>query len=301
MKDDIFDRNIRNSLLVNGGEFERVLADIIQQLESPPSDDGRVHTAWEMTRRIAESMREGFAGLHPNGFDFACWLWETAPLHVVGIPQANSIGTMHGYRYGVVHLRKIAAMLAGWYVMQQPQKMPLVVELIDMSLDWIDARNLITYGLVDYLEQHVTDELPTLEQLADEERRWRRLVPLGVAARLLGTRSPEAPVMYQLLERSVAHDDDPHVHQALRYVLRIAGMYGDVPDLLRFIDRMRRHAATAFLPLVCETLRNPRLRWDAEARQAASVILTAWRDAVDTSVRPSLDRIIQSFGSVSSL
>lgn len=296
---ETFDRNIRNSLLVTGGEFERALEDIIRQLESPPADDGRTRTAWEMTRHIAEVMREGFAGLPPNGFDFACWLWETAPLHVVSIPHANSIGTSHGYRYGVVHLRKIAALVAGGYVQQQPQKMPLVVELIDMSLDWIDARNLITYGLVDYLEQHFTDELPALEQFADATKRWRRLVPLGVAARMLGTRSADAPVIYGLLERSFAHDDDPHVHQALRYVLRIAGMYGDAMDLLRFIDRMRRHEATAFLPLVCETLRNPRLRWETEARKFATTILTAWRDATAGTFHPSIDRVLLNIGAES--
>ncbi|MDT8325637.1 MAG: hypothetical protein RRA94_16095, partial [Bacteroidota bacterium] len=94
----IFDRNIANSMAVNGGAFEEVLADVVTQLEQPPRIGDRYLTAWDMARRIAESMSAGFAGLPPNGFDFACWLWETAPLHVVQIPHANTIGTSHGYR-----------------------------------------------------------------------------------------------------------------------------------------------------------------------------------------------------------
>lgn len=274
---EAFDRNIRISLMVTGGEFEAALEDIILQLEAPPHHDNRALTAWEMTQLIAEAMSEGFAGLPPNGFDFACWLWETAPLHIVSIPHANSIGTSHGYRYGVVHLRKIAAMIAGSYVMQQPQKAQQVIELIDMSVDWIDARNLINYALVDFHELHFTTERVTLEALADSPKPWRRLIPLGVAARLLGTRSPDSAAVYGILQRSFAHADDPHVYHALRYVLRIVGMYGDQHELLEFLTSMHRDGKGKVASLVCEFLRNPRLPWEGMSREEVLHVLQQWR------------------------
>lgn len=278
-----FDRNIRISLMVTGGEFEAALADIIQQLESPPRQDGRSLTAWEMTQLIAEAMSEGFAGLPPNGFDFACWLWETAPLHIVSIPHANSIGTSHGYRYGVVHLRKIAAMIAGTYVLQQPQKAQQVIELIDMSLDWIDARNLINYALVDFHELHFVSERTALETLADSPKPWRRLIPLGVSARLLGTRSAESAAVYRILQRSCVHADDPHVYQALRYVLRIAGMYGDQHELLEFLASLHRDGKGKVASLVCEFLRNPRLPWEGMSREEVLGVLQQWRQEESSS------------------
>ncbi len=223
----IFDRNIRNSLLVTGGEFETVLADIIEQLEHPPMGEDRQTTAWETARMIAEAMSAGFAGLPPNGFEFACWLWETAPLHIVSIPHANSIGTSHGFRYGVVHLRKIAAMLAGSYLRQQPQKEPQVVELIDMSLDWVDARNLINFALLEHYVRYFTQELPALRQLAATAKSWRALIPLGVAARIIGTQPAAAADAYSIVRISCVHAADPHVLQALRYLFRVAGLYGD--------------------------------------------------------------------------
>ena len=274
---EAFDRNIRISLMVTGGEFEAALEDIILQLEAPPHHDNRALTAWEMTQLIAEAMSEGFAGLPPNGFDFACWLWETAPLHIVSIPHANSIGTSHGFRYGVVHLRKIAAMIAGSYVMQQPQKAQQVIELIDMSVDWIDARNLINYALVDFHELHFTGERVNLEALADSPKPWRRLIPLGVAARLLGTRSADSAAVYGILQRSFAHADDPHVYHALRYVLRIVGMYGDQHELLEFLTSMHRDGKGKVASLVCEFLRNPRLPWEGMSRAEVLRVLQQWR------------------------
>jgi hypothetical protein len=274
----VFEHNIHISLMVIGGEFETALVDIIEQLESPATQDGRVLTAWETGHLIAEALQEGFAGLPPNGFDFACWLWETAPLHVVTIPHANSIGTSHGYRYGVVHLRKIAAMIAGTYVQQQPQKTQLVIELIDMSLDWVDARNLITHALLEYYEQHFLVELPALAELSDSPRSWRRLVPLGVAARLLGTGTPHSGDAYGLVRRSCAHADDPNVYEALRYVLRIAGMYGDQHAFLGFLAGLQRDGTGRVASLVCEFLRNPRLSWDGLSRDELLRLLRQWRE-----------------------
>lgn len=250
-----FDRNIRNSLLVTGGEFEAALADIIDQLEDPPLAEDRQATAWETARMIAEAMAAGFAGLHPNGFDFACWLWETAPLHIVSIPHANSIGTSHGFHYGVVHLRKIGAMLAGSYVRQQPQKVSQVTELIDMSLDWVDARNLINFALLDHYARFFTQELPELRKLATSEKPWRGLIPLGVAARVIGTQPEAAADAYSILRISCTHAGDPHTVQALRYVFRVAGLYGDRQQFTDFTSSLEGVGHPPVQQLISESLR----------------------------------------------
>ncbi len=282
----IFDRNIRNSLLVTGGEFESALADIIDQLENPPVLEGHQLAPWDMARMIAEAMGEGFVGLPPNGFDFACWLWETAPLHVVNIPQANAIGTSHGFRYGVVHQRKIAAMLAATYVQQQPLKVPQVIELIDMSLDWVDARNLIIYALLEHYNQNFKRSAVELASLAQSEKSWRRLIPLGVAAQIIGTRPVDSDAVYTLLRVSCEYADDPQVARGLRYVLRIAGMYGDQHALLEFLSSLQKTGAVKVAGLVCEFIRNPRLRWEGMSKAEMVEVLQHWRNnensAVDT-------------------
>ena len=275
---DIFEQNIRLSLLVIGGEFESALEGMIRQLEAPPEREGRQLTAWEMTRIIAETMGDGFSGLPPNGFDFGCWLWETAPLHVVSIPHANSIGTAHGYRYGVVHLRKIAAMIIGTYLRQQPLKAQIAVELIDMSLDWIDARSLVTYALVEHYDTHLESSEPELSLLASGDRRWRRLIPVGVSARRIGTRSGATAPAFRLLQHSFAHVDDPHVYQALRYAFRIAGMYGDQHELLGFLASLHRDGGGRASALLCELLRNPRLPWEGISRDEMLALLRQWRN-----------------------
>ncbi|GEM_PF-1312229 len=290
----LFDRNIANSLAVNDGAFEEVLADIINQLERPPRIGDRYLTAWIMARRIAEAMKEGFAGLPPNGFDFACWLWEAAPLHVVTIPQANAIGTSHGYRYGVIHLRKIAAMVAGSYVQQQPLKTSSVIELIDMSVDWVDARNLISYALVDHYQQHFLDSYGELAALLDSSRRWRRLIPLGVAARILGEEPELSDIAYRLVRAGCAFLDDPHVYDALRYVLRVAGMYGDQHAMMTFLSSLNTSDADGVRDLVCDFIRNPKLRWDELPFDAFAALLHDWKRSGDGAAANScIDRALE--------
>ncbi len=287
---EIFDRNIRNSLLVTGGEFESALADIIEQLENPPTLEGRHLAAWEMARMIAEAMGEGFAGLPPNGFDFACWLWETAPLHVVRIPHANSIGTAHGFRYGVAHQRKIAAMIAGAYLLQQPLKAAPIIELIDMSLDWVDARNLILYALLEHYDQYFQQEYETLEQLASSPKPWRRLIPPGIAARVIGTRHEDSAAAYALLSRATPHVGDPHMYHALQYVLRIAGMYGSRSELIGFLVSLRESSEPELHKLVCDFLSNPRLKWETASRRQVIDILDGWSSrSVKAERIPCLD------------
>ncbi len=293
----IFDRNVANSMAVNGGAFEEVLADIVVQLEQPPRIGDRYLTAWDMARRIAEALSAGFAGLPPNGFDFACWLWEAAPLHVVEIPQANTIGTSHGYRYGLIHLRKIAAMIAGTYVHQQPQKVPVVIELIDMSVDWVDARNLISYALVDYYALNFTHEERQLAAMLDHPRTWRKLIPIGVAARVVGTDPVHAPAAYRLVEDACRYIEDPNVYDALRYVLRVGGMYGDQRSILNFLSGLQASENEEVRELVCDFIRNPKLRWEHVSRDEVAAMLRGWKKGEnsvldDRCIDEALERLV---------
>jgi hypothetical protein len=281
---EIFERNIANSMAVNGGAFEAVLADIIDQLENPPRLGEQYLTAWMMARRIAEAMSEGLAGLPPNGFDFACWLWESAPLHVVKIPQANSIGLLHGFRYGVIHLRKISAMIAGAYVLQQPLKAPTVVELIDTSVDWVDARNLINYALVDHYSQYFEAEFSELRTLLDTPQMWRKLVPIGVAARVLGTMPESSEKAYELVRIACDHIDHPHVYDALRYVLRVAGMYGNQKALLDFLSSLQTVEHHTVRDLVCDFIRNPKLQWENFSYEQVAGVLRTWKSSNDGNI-----------------
>jgi hypothetical protein len=282
----IFDRNIRNSMLVTGGEFESALADVIDQLEHPPRLEDRSLSVWETTRLIADAMREGFAGLPPNGFEFSCWLWESAPLHMVHMPHANNIGTSRGYRYGVQHLRKIAAIIVGGYIREQPKKAPAVIELIDVSIDWVDARNLISHALLEHYDQYFVSERGELEQLARSPLCWRRLIPLGVSARIIGMRPADSAIAWALVRLACTHAADAHVRQAMLYVLRIAALYGDRVALLDFLASLGDTSDPVMQELICDFLRNPRLQWGRDEGDAILGLLRQWK------IRGSSDGIV---------
>lgn len=295
----IFDRNIRNSMRVTGGDFEPVLADVIDQLEHPPKLEDRNLSVWETTRLIAEAMREGFAGLPPNGFDYSCWLWETAPLYIVRMPHANNIGTSRGYHYGVQHLRKIAAIIVGGYVLQQPQKSSTAIELIDVSADWVDARNLISHALLDHFDQNFLPERAELEELARSNQSWRRLIPLGVSARIIGTRPVDSAAAYTLVRLACAHAGDAHVRQAMLYVLRIAALYGDRPSLLDYLSTLEDVTDVVMQELICDFLRNPRLNWDHAAVEMILTLLRNWKMQRGSSGdASSIDRVLDHLESL---
>ena len=151
------------------------------------------------------------------------------------------------------------------------------VELIDMSLDWVDARNLTTYALVDHYDAHLESAEDELLALTGVRRAWRRLIPIGVAARRIGMRVGATAPAYRILQHSMAHVDDPHVYQALRYAFRIAGMYGDQHELLAFLTTLPHDDGGRAASLLCEFLRNPRLRWEGMSQAEMVELLRQWR------------------------
>jgi hypothetical protein len=162
-------------------------------------------------------------------------------------------------------------------VQQQPQKAPVVTELIDMSVDWVDARNLISYALVDYYASNFTSEGPQLSALLAHPRTWRKLIPLGVAARVVGTDSAHAPAAYLLVQDACRFIGDPNVYDALRYVLRVGGMYGDQRSILAFLSGLQASENEDVRELVCDFIRNPKLRWEHVSRDEVASMLRGWK------------------------
>lgn len=284
-----FERNIRNSRDVIAGEFENVLADIIEQLSTPIATAGGIVPASEVSRRIAHGLREGFAGLPPNGFDFCTWLWSVAALHDVQIPQANEIGASHGFRYGVVHLRKIAVMVAEVYVDAQPQKIESMLPLIDASTGWVDARNLIIFGLLGYYTRHFEQEYAALLELTRETRRWRRLVPLAVGARMIVVDASWTSMALALLASSFHAVDDENVRRAIAFELRAASMYGDHAALAAFITAQADTASPVVRSMLCDVVRLAKYDWSHTFADRVRPVLTAWRTRDDGTLAAHLD------------
>jgi len=269
-------RNIANSRRVILNDFEHALADIIEQLEQPESIGERELTTLDTARLIAESMCDGFAGLHPNGFEFACWLWDVAPLHVVHMPQANALAPGRGVGYGAIHLRRIASTIAGMYVAAQPLRADSVIELFDSSIDWVDARNLVSLALVDHFDRDFPENKQQLERIAAGSKTWRRVLPLGVAARIIGTRTDEAEAAFTLLRQALPFLYEESTYRAMLYVLRIAALYGDQHSIIHFLGDLRCSDDVHARRLFRECMRNPRLRWDRVSKEWVADVFRSW-------------------------
>jgi hypothetical protein len=293
---DLFAKNVNSCRHVIANDFERVLADIIDQFEHPLSMCDRRMTTLETSQLVADALSEGFSGLHPAGFEFACWLWEVAPLHVVDIPMPAYAGSDKGFRHGVLHLRRIASMLAGAYVAQQPQRTETVIELLDASIDWVDARNLVKFALVDHFERAFHEEEELLTRLADGPRSWRRLLPLGTAARIIGNHPKDSDRAFSLVRKALPFLHEESTYRAVLYVLRIAVLYGDQRSILTFFDGMRYSDVPEARRLFCESLRNPRQHWDRIPREAALALFRSWMLDAPSEMIPCLKIAIESLG-----
>ncbi len=293
---ETFIRNVRNCQRVIVNDFEEVLADIILQFEQPPLIGDRRMTTLEISQLIAEAMGEGFSGLHPAGFEFACWLWEIAPLHVVGIPMPAYATPEKGFRHGVLHIRRISSMLAGMYVSQQPQRTETLIDLLDSSIDWVDARNLVKYALVDHFERVFTEEERLLANLAGGKKMWRRLLPLGTAARIIGRHPVESDRAFAIVRKALPFLHEESTYRAVLYVLRVAVLYGDQRSILAFFDVLRCSGIEGARRLFCESLRNPKQHWDRIPRESALALFRSWLREATPEMAPCLTVAIASLG-----
>ena len=284
----MLDRNIANSQKIISGAFEVVLEDLITQMEESSSDALPLS---ERTHIIAGTLRDGFAGLPPNGFEFCQWLWDAAPLHAVRIPLANDIGTAQGFRYGVIHLRSIASQVLLPYAAEQPQRIESIEEMLDSSIGWVDARNHVRFALLDHFISHFAAIFNHLLDLTAAVSPFRCFIPMGVAARMLAEQQSSASGPLLLVEAMFERVGEDVIFEAMRYLLRIGGMYGDAQVLLEFLDQYRAHPNARVRALICEFIGNPRLRWARHSREEARNILIEWKrdSAVDIEC---LDRVL---------
>lgn len=203
---DLLARNIANSQRVIAGEFEKALVDIIEQMEHPPTTAQGMMPIQEVVERIASSLRQGFTGLNPNGFDFCTWMWETAPLHQIDVPAASAEGSKAAF--GFCHLRTLAAMTVREYVIHQPEVCDSLIELLDASVQWEDAKTLVKLGMQEYFLANFDEEFSHLCHIASSPSPMRRLVPvLTATARMMQV--PESrDAALQIL--SLAEDASSH-------------------------------------------------------------------------------------------
>jgi hypothetical protein len=295
---ETFIRNVRNCQRVIVNDFEEVLADIILQFEHPPMHGDRALTTLELSELVAEAMGEGFSGLHPAGFEFACWLWEVAPLHVVGIPMPAYATAEKGFRHGVLHLRRIASMLCGLYVAQQPQKSETAIELLDSSMDWVDARNLVKFALVDHFERVFVEEEKLLSSIAAGKKMWRRLLPLGTAARIIGMHPEESDRAITLVRKALPFLHEESTYRATLYVLRVAVLYGDQRAILSFFDTLRHSPVEHARRLFCESLKNPKQHWDRIPHDSVVTLFRSWLNEATPDIAACLAAAVARLESV---
>ncbi len=275
----VFDRIIADSQHIVAGNYEAALADIIDLLENPPATGGVAMPSVQLTYRISKTLREGLAGLPPDGFEFCLWLWDVAPLHAVSVGEMHDVETVSGFRFGVIHLRKIASLVAGLYIAQQPQKISSVIELIDSSVSWVDARNLVNHALIDHFTQHFNKEKETLRNLAGGKSVPRKLVPLGTVARLMADEKIETAEALDFVRLVMPDIKNELIYRAVVFILRIGGMYGDYWAVLEFLASLDLRTQPEYVDLICEFLRNPKLQWETIDARRLTPLLRSWQQS----------------------
>ena len=283
----IFERNIGNSQRIITGEFEDALVDIIEQLENPPKSGQGIVPSMENSRRIARAMREGFAGLPPNGFEFAGWLWDVAPLHMLKIPQVNEEGIHQGYQIGFLHLRSIAAMTAEIYIEQQPQKVSSLVTMLDSSVGWLDAKNLIAYGMMSFYQRHFYDQYHRLLEFATDNRKPpAKLIPLVVAARMMAVDPSYTKTSLELVTPTFDCIETKIVYDGVSYALKSAGMYGDQKMLSNYLLSQHSQENLQIIELFCNVICMHRIHWSKDFILNVTPAVHSWCDSLDPQEYP---------------
>lgn len=280
----IFERNIRNSQIIISGEFESALADIIEQLENPPNVQGNILPSMENVRRIARALREGFAGLPPNGFEFSTWLWDVAPLHIIKIPQVNEEGLLQGYQIGFYHLRMIGSMTVEGFIEQQPQKISSLISLLDSSVGWLDGKNLIAYGMMSFYQRHFEDQYDSLVQLASDKKQVHaKLIPLVVAARMIAIDPSYTKAGLELITPTFDSVHEKLIHDGISYVLKSSGMYGDQVMLANYLQSQHNQQSLELIEIYCDLLNTHRIHWSEAFTTNIARAVQAWADRIDVN------------------
>ncbi|MDH7516679.1 MAG: hypothetical protein QHI48_12495 [Bacteroidota bacterium] len=272
----ILARNITNSQRVIAGEFEHVLSDIIQQFERFGGGKNEGIAIPELTHRIARAFCQGFAGLPPNGFEFATWLWDVAPLHFVRLPHDTADSVESSFQHGVIHLRKLAAMVLGFYVKEQPQKAASMVPLLDASVDWVNARHLIIYALREHFVRSFDEEYAFLLACAFDKHLYRKLLPLEVAAGVIPLDAPRTARALGLVRPTFEAVADEGVARGIAFALRAAAFYGIHDALAEFLESFEDVSHPEVHRLFAAMMQRSRGRWNDRLADAALEVFRSW-------------------------
>ena len=285
----VFERNVHVSQRIIAGDFETALEDLLQQFEAPPVAADVQLPVSDLAKRIARALRSGFAGLPPNGFEFCTWLWDVAPLHEVRTPQVREYSAAHGFQSGVLHLRKVAAMVLELYTDQQPQRLEALVPMLDSSVDWVDAHNLIVYGFLDRYTTRFEEEYAQLLFIAHEKKVWRKLLPLTVAARIMALDPSFTSMALQLLPPTFEAAGDRNVASSLAFALRAAAMYGDHASLGTFLASQHEVTHPVIRLLFCDMIRRTRKPFGFAFTDVAKLVLDEWLVSSPAELRSALE------------
>lgn len=274
----ILERNVLNSQRLIAGDFETALADIIQQLEEPPFSNAVPLSTVELTKRIGRALREGLIGLSPNGFEFCLWLWDVAPLHVVRLGTRPMSGEMHAA--GVLQLRKLAAVVMHLYVEEQPQRLESVIPLLDSSVDWVDARQLILYAMLDHYLTRFELDYQQLLALARDTRSWRALVPFEAGKEILAEQPDYTGMVLTFLNASRHLHGHAEIVPSLTLFMRSVIRYGQPDAVIRYFSVHETDATPALMEASAMALIRNRVPHLEGFRDAFRGILQDWLSAV---------------------
>ena len=172
------------------------------------------------------------------------------------------------HQAGVLHLRKIAVFIMHLYVDEQPQCLEAVVPLVDSSIDWFDARQLIVYGMSEYYLKNFEREYGNLLGFAHDERARRVLIPLETGKSTL-EHSPAYTAMALTFIPAAMHScADEGVRRSMHLLLRSAAISGDQLGFAHYITAFAEQDDVSCLRSVCEAILNPSIRWSPQFRDS---------------------------------
>ena len=169
-------------------------------------------------------------------------------------------------------------MVAEMYVEQQPQKVQTIIPLIDSSVGWVDARNLVIHALVRHYCRYFEAEYAALLEMAMRESVWRKLIPLGVAGQIIKQDASCTGMALALLPPVFDSAKDENVLRGITYVLRSASLYGNQHSVATFITSHQDQLPTEINRTLCDCIRMTKSVWDADFREAILPVLRKWQN-----------------------
>jgi hypothetical protein len=291
---DTFARNIRNSQRIITGAFEEALADILDQFGSyAQSTSGPRVAAGDLTRRIGREIKRGLVGLPPNGYEFALWLWEVSPIHYVELPP-DSVLRARGLVF--YYLRILAAMISEDYVIHEPEREQEVIDLLDSSTSYVDARNLLRYsGIGARIKDQFGSRYHDLYAMASEGRPTRKLLPLIVCLDVAPAHPEFSDKLLALVQLCMSDVSDKKLGYAVFKALTAILWYGKIEDFTDFVVSRELEPDPAIRTMIAEVIAtsDPALH-TPDFRKRSLKVLEQWKEDDQCTIRnASIPRAIK--------